>query len=392
MESKGDKTSKKFSFRKRRSSKGKKDGEVQQPVDLVTEQNEANFEGTPEKASVVVEEETQTPQLDCNKGTESSGEDPSPKSSADVGKKKSKRRSLFKRNSKKSSADESCELTAKEGENSLDKSEATEQNVEIVNSSVDNVSSSVEQGQVVCGENGKAAEVTAEQSDGEGYFSVGEISETEGETLLGEGSESSPESGKTEPDKGTKRKKFFKRGLSLKRRKSKKQTSEPTEGSATVEQTYKDETETKSVLQNSESAIQDQEVTKIEERTAENGQRDENIVNESTTDSENTSDAGAKKDSGKPPRKVSFVGPDGTKLESSDDGDSLTEQPVENGDESDGDTITGEDGPSQVSEEISEIVVEEVVVMTENAESSEPLTEGENNFVSTRGQTRVNSY
>ena len=381
MESKGEKTSKKFSFRKRRSSKGKKDDEVQQPVDLDTEQNETNLlEGTPERASVVVEQETQTPQPDGDKAAESSGEDPSPKSAGEhavVEKKKSKRKSLFKRNGKKSSVDESSELKVKEDENLPYKSEATGGKDEIVDSSVDDKISSVGEGQVVCQGERKAAEITAEQSDGEGYFSVGDISETEGEILLGGGSESSPESGKTEAYKGTKRKKFFKRGLSLKRRKSKKQTSEPVQESVTAEQTSKDETQTKSIIKKSESAIEDQELDTIGVVTAENGERDENAIDETQTDSENTSEVAAKKDSGKTTRKVSFVVPDGAKLESSDEGDSLTEQAPENDDESDGDTVTGEDGPSEVSEEVSENVVHEVVVMTGDAECPEPFTEGE---------------
>ncbi|CAB3981740.1 Hypothetical predicted protein [Paramuricea clavata] len=385
MDTKSEKSAKKFSFRKRRSSKGKKEGELQ-PVDLETEQQATvatqNCDDTPEKASGIVEQEfiqTPTNTVEDNKATESSGEDPGQKStgeSASGGKKKSKRRSLFKRNSKKSSVDESCELRVKESENTGEKSE--EQKDEsgegsVVASTVENVMSSVEQGQVVCEK--KQGEIT-EQSDGEGYLSVGEASEAEGEALFDGGKGSSPESVIVEGDKGTKRKSFFKRGLSLKRRKSKKQTSESKEDSVTTEQPSNDETQTEATLESSGAAadINDQNAVKA---LTENSEGTEDINNESKTASDNMSSAMAKQLPVKPARKVSFIGPDGTRLDSSDEGDSPTELPVETGDESDEDTITGEDGPSEVPEKVSEIVAPEVVVMAENTECSESFPEGD---------------
>lgn len=383
MDTKSEKTAKKFSFRKLRSSKGKKDGELQ-PVDLETEQKATvatqNCDDTPEKASGIVEQEfiqTPTNTVEDNKATESSGEDPGQKSTgepASGGKKKSKRRSLFKRNSKKSSVDESCELRVKEIENTGEKSE--EQKDEsgegsFVESTVENVMSSVEQGQVVCEEKG---EIT-EQSDGEGYLSVGEASE--GEALFDEGKGSSPESVLVEGDKGTKRKSFFKRGLSLKRRKSKKQTSESKEDSVTTEQPSNDETQTEVTLESTVAAADINDQNEVE-ALMENSEGTEDINNESKTDSDNMSSAMAKQLPVKPARKVSFIGPDGTRLDSSEEGDSPTELPVETGDESDEDTVTGEDGPSEVSEKVSEIVAPEVVVMAENTECSESFLEGEN--------------
>jgi hypothetical protein len=382
METKSEKTAKKFSFRKRRSSKGKKEDDEQQPVDLEAEQptTEEKCEGTPEKASGIVEEkdfETPTNTVEDVKAPESLGENSAQKSSSEAsenaGKKKSKRRSLFKR--KKSSVEENCELQVKESEEkSENKGREDEGEASFVESTVDGMSS--EAGQVVC--EAKQTDTT-EQSDGEGYLSVGEVSEAEGETLLEEGKESSPESVKIEADKGTKRKGFFKRGLSLKRRKSKKQTSEPKEdaiaAATTTEQPCVEETPTEATSQDSETP--DNKGLHEDENLTDNH---EDIG--SKTDSDNTSSALAKKLPVKPKRKVSFIGPDGTKLDSADEGDSPTERPVETSDESDEDTITGENVPSAVSEEVSQVVVPEVVVMTENAGCSESLPEGKSKLTS----------
>ena len=381
MDSKSEKTPKKFSFRKRRSSKGKKEGDVQ-PVDLEAEQptTEENLENTPEKASGSVEQDFETPTstVDDKNVLDSLGENSNQKATGEAsesaGKKKSKRRSLFKR--KKSSVEENCELQVKESE---DKSESKEENDEsgeasFVESTVDGMPN---EGQVVC--EAKQSDIT-EQSDGEGYLSVGEVSEAEGETLLEEGKESSPESVKIEADKGTKRKSFFKRGLSLKRRKSKKQTSESKEDTVaagkTTEQSCVEITPTEATLENSETGDElneDKEVT----------ENNEDINNESKTDSDNPSSAMAKKLPVKPVRKVSFIGPDGTKLDSPDEGDSPTEQSVETSDESDEDTVTDENAPSEVLDKVLQVVVPEVVVMTENAGCSESLPEGKNSGIQT---------
>ena len=371
METKSEKTPKKFSFRKRRSSKGKKQDE-QQPVDLETG---ANCETENPSAAVEQVFETPTSTLQDNQVAESSGEVPIQKSTDEAnesaGKKKSKRRSLFKR--KKSSTDENCELQVKESE---DKSETKEEKDEpgegsFVETTVNNAISSIDEGQVVC--EAKQVDIV-EQSDGEGYLSVGEVSEAEGEALLEEGKGSSPEFVTIDEDKETKRKSFFKRGLSLKRRKSKKQTNESKEESVattTIQQPCEDETQTKATIHSSDNAADINDLDKVE--TLPENSEDGN--NESQTEADTTSSAMAKKLPLKPPRKVSFIGPDGTKLDSSDEGDSPTEQPVETGDESDEDTATCEDGPSEVLKEVSEIILPEVVVMTENFEL---LPEGEN--------------
>ena len=381
MESKTEKSQKKFSFRKRKSSKGKKDIE-QQPVDNETEQQvmsatAQNCDETPEKASGVDQQKQfQTPPLEQ---AESSGEDPNPKSTSEsarenAGKKKSKRRSLFKRSSKKSSVDESCELQVKSNESTDNKSEDEKDET----STVDNATSSVEDEQVVCEEQAKSAEITAEQSDVEGYLSVGDISEAEGETLLEGTQESSPESAIIQPDKGTKRKGFFKRGLSLKRRKSKKQTNERKDESATVKESCESQTDKNKEAENREIVTEANDFTKENEETSPENHKDTED-NESKPEKDKTSISTVQKDPVKLTRKVSFVGPDGAKLDSSDDGDSPAEEIGSTGDESDGDTITGEDGPSEVSEKVPEEVAPEVVIMIENAGCSEPFTEGEKN-------------
>ena len=379
MESKSEKTPKKFSFRKRRSSKGKKEGDVQ-PVDLeaeqpTTEENLENTPLTPEKASGSVEQDFETPTstVEDNNVVDSLGENSNQKATGEVsksaGKKKSKRRNLFKR--KKSSVEENCELQVKESE---DKSESKEQEDGsgeasfVASATIDGMSN---EEQVVC--EAKQSDII-EQSDGEGYLSVGEVSEAEGETLLEEGKEPSPESVKIEADKGTKRKSFFKRGLSLKRRKSKKQTRESKEDTVvagtTTEQSCVEITPTDATLENSEPGDEPNEDKELTENN-------EDINNESKTDSDNPSSAMAKKLPVKPVRKVSFIGPDGTKLDSPDEGDSPTEQSVETSDESDEDTVTGEDEPSEVLDKVLPVVVPEVVVMSENAGCSESLPEGE---------------
>lgn len=376
MEAKSDKnTPKKFSFRKRRGSKGKKENEST-PVALETDQEATksveNCEPTPEKSSDCIEQQ-QTPEITAQdeQPGQSSGEELSPKAddsppSEGTKKKKSKRRSLFKRSGKKNTekVDDCCEPKLKDNECTEQELEASEATV------LESIGIVSNEEQVVCEVPEKPGEIT-DQSDGEGYLSVGEASEAEGETFLEEKG-SSPEAARVDQgDKGTKRKSFFKRGLSLKRRKPKKQTNDSKEETATTEQPCEAEKQTEATLENSVTTSEADELSKTEKSF----DASEDISNESKTDEQEILSAVAKKYPPKPPRKVSFVGPDGTKLESSDEGDSLTEHLTETGDESDDDTITAEDDPSELLNEVSEIVVPEVVIMSEDTGCAEPATE-----------------
>ncbi|XP_028396805.1 retinitis pigmentosa 1-like 1 protein [Dendronephthya gigantea] len=346
-------------------ARGKKEADIQQPVDHDTEATAVhNCEETPEKAGDIVEQDVQAKTSeDRNVAEQSSGEDGSPKSNVEPGnegKKKSKRRSLFKRSSKRNSANEDCELKTKEsdeGQNEAGLVETTAVDIAIAN---------VDERQVVCEE--KHGEVT-DQSDGEGYFSVGEASEVEGEALAEE--KTSPESeAEIATDKGTKRKSFFKRGLSLKRRKAKKQTHESKEETVTTEKSC---CEAQAQTESSSRGVEVVETTVQATTGVEGDVCSQDINNESETDAENTSENLPVKS----PRKVSFVGPDGKKIESSDEGDSLAEQVVESADESDEDTVVPDDGPSKVSEEASGNTAPEIVVVSEEVACVETPAEGD---------------
>lgn len=335
--------------------------------------------------------ESESPEMKTNEGaeavgTQSSGEDTSPKGVKSDGspegttKKKSKRRprSLFKRNSRnikdEKKVEDACGVT-KESETQEENSEAS--------SCVNNTKE-----QVVCDESEKPDEIR-DQSDAE--YDIGEASE--GEALEEKSDEQSEvatnataegqtdDEKKSEQKQGTKRKGFFKRGLSLRRSKSKKkqEDSEP----KTLDNPTTKETETCEIGVLTDSGLE-QNATQEDNDEVNNGELSSDvkeinevksceILDEAKTEAPENVPAIVKKGPTKPVRKVSFVEPEFVS-ESSDEGDSPSEATTETGDDLQDSTppVTAEVAPSA---EVTIVISEPVVDPKDVSADENPTTE-----------------